>query len=143
MESGDPKLAESLPQFTKLPSGVEYVDTRVGTGDTASVGKTVALQWVLRRSNGYFVDSSATHDSFPFIYKVGDTKKCIPGFDEAIRGMKQGGRRRFTVPPSLAYQETGDDKPGPMPDGFGPRRQIEVRKGSETWYFEVALQKVR
>ena len=38
---------------------------------------------------------------------------------------------------------TGDDKPGPMPPGFGPRRQIETRKDRETWYFEVELTKLR
>ena len=79
--------------------------------------QTVSFQWVLRDSRGYFVDSSAEHDFDPFIYKVGDATKAIPGFDQAIRGMRKGGRRRFTVPPEVAYRATGDDKPGPMPTG--------------------------
>jgi len=60
----------------------------------AEVGKTVQFQWVLRRSNGYFVDASSNYDNEPFIYKVGNTKKVVPGLDEAIRGMKVGGVRR-------------------------------------------------
>jgi hypothetical protein len=40
-----------------------------GTGLEVTEGSTVTLQWVIRRSNGYFVDSSATHDYDPFIYR--------------------------------------------------------------------------
>eukprot|EP00614_Pseudopedinella_elastica_P000714 CAMPEP_0172591054 /NCGR_PEP_ID=MMETSP1068-20121228/9734_1 /TAXON_ID=35684 /ORGANISM="Pseudopedinella elastica, Strain CCMP716" /LENGTH=210 /DNA_ID=CAMNT_0013387271 /DNA_START=136 /DNA_END=768 /DNA_ORIENTATION=+ len=133
-----------LPEFRTLPSGVRVLDIVEGTkSEPAEEGKTVSFQWVLRDSRGYFVDSSAEHDFDPFIYKVGDATKAIPGFDQAIRGMRKGGRRRFTVPPEVAYRATGDDKPGPMPTGFGPRRQIEVKKGRETWYFEVELRNVR
>lgn len=85
----------------KLPSGVEYFDAKVGTGNAAEEGKTVQFQWVLRRSNGYFVDASSNYDNEPFIYKVGNTKKVIKGVDEAIRGMKVGGIRRVNIPPNM------------------------------------------
>lgn len=103
----------------KLPSGVEYQDAVVGTGDSlVKEGSSVQFQWVLRRSNGYFVDASSNYGDEPFIYKVGNTKKVIKGLDEAIRGMKVGGIRRINIPPKMAFTEgVGDDKPGPMPDG--------------------------
>jgi len=130
--------------FITLPSGVKYYDFVEGTGDVAEVGKSVQFQWVLRRSNGYFVDSSAVYGNEPFIYKVGNVKKVIAGLDEGIRGMRVGGIRRLIVPPELAYVAgVGDDKPGPMPQGFGPRRQILSRLGTERWYFEIQLLKVR
>lgn len=70
-----------------LPSGVEYYDAILGQGDDiVREGSSVQFQWVLRRSNGYFVDSSNNYDKEPFIYKVGNTKKVIKGLDEAIRG---------------------------------------------------------
>ena len=48
------------------------------------------------------------------------------------------------VPPSLAFVEgVGDNLPGPMPAGFGPRRQIETRRDKETWYFEIEVTKVK
>ena len=101
---------------TKLPSGVQFFDVKVGDGNQAEVGKTVQFQWVLRRSNGYFVDASSNYNDEPFIYKVGNTKKVIKGLDEGIIGMKVGGVRRITIPPQLAFVEgVGDDKPGPMP----------------------------
>ncbi len=53
-------------------------------------GRTVQLLWVLRRANGYFVDSSTKYNNEPFIYRVGNKQKIIQGLDEGIRGMRQG-----------------------------------------------------
>ncbi len=139
MDTGDAN--SNLPSFKSLPSGVQFFDIVEGSGEEAKEGKSVTLQWVLRDSRGYFVESSK--GSEPFIYRVGNLKAAIAGFDEGIRGMKVGGRRRITVPAGSAYKETGDGKPGPMPDGFGPRRQIDSRKARETWNFEVELKKMR
>ena len=104
---------------------------------------------MLRKSNGYFVDSSERNDSVPFIFTVGDGK-AIQGLDQAIRGMKVGGVRRILIPPSLAYVEGLEDgKPGPMPSGFGPRQQVRriqtVRKDvpGEYVYLEVQLTRVQ
>ena len=73
--------------YTTLPSGLTYADTRVGTGEEAVEKSKVNIQWVLRKSNGYFVDSSEVNDSVPFIFNVGDGK-AIAGVDEGVRGMK-------------------------------------------------------
>lgn len=128
----------------KLESGLQYYDATVGDGAVVEEGKTVQFQWVLRRQNGYFVDASSNYGSEPFIYKVGNLKKVIKGVDEGIRGMRVGGVRRLLIPASLAYvQGVGDGLPGPMPDGFGPRRQIETRREREVWYMELQVAKVR
>ena len=60
-------------EFEKLPSGARYADLKCGTGAaTVQRGSRVSLQWVLRRSNGYFVDSSQTKDNNfdPFVFTV-------------------------------------------------------------------------
>lgn len=95
--------------YVKLPSGVTYADLRVGNGEEAIVGKKANLQWVLRRSNGYYVEASKDNDSVPFIFNVGDSKKAIAGLNEGIQGMKVGGVRRLLIPPSLAYVEGLED----------------------------------
>lgn len=61
---GDSVEAEVLPReaYNKLDSGVIYADISKGSGETVKAGSKVNLQWVLRRSNGYFVDSSAVSD---------------------------------------------------------------------------------
>lgn len=135
--------------YVKLPSGVVYADLRPGKGATVGQGSKVNLQWVLRKSNGYFVDSSAVQDDVPFIFSVGDGT-AIAGLDQGIRGMQEGGVRRILMPPSLAYVEGLEDgKPGPLPTGYGPRQQMRrvqtVRKDvpGEYVFLEVQATRVR
>ena len=109
----------------KLASGVSYEDLRPGSGEIVEQGKRVNIQWVLKRSNGYLVDSSERNEGVPFIFTVGDPKGAIAGLDEGIRGMKVGGIRRIIIPPELAYVDGVEDgKPGPVPSGFGPKQRI-------------------
>ena len=49
---------KSVGAMQKLKSGVRYIDLKEGSGAGVSSGSRVSLQWVLRRSNGYFVTSS-------------------------------------------------------------------------------------
>jgi FKBP-type peptidyl-prolyl cis-trans isomerase len=149
---GSDEQADPIPKeaYVKLPSGVVYADIRVGSGfESAQVGNRVNIQWVLRRSNGYFVDSSQVQGDVPFIFTVGDGK-AIVGLDEAIRGMKAGGVRRMLIPLKYSYVSGLDDgKPGPLPAGFGPRQQMrrvqEVRKDvpGEYIFLEVQATRVR
>jgi FKBP-type peptidyl-prolyl cis-trans isomerase 2 len=107
------------------------------------------MNWVLRKSNGYFVDSSEVQ-GVPFIFTVGDKKTVISGVNEGVRGMKSGGTRRLLIPPSLAYVDGLEDgKPGPLPLGFGPRQQMRrvqnIRKDvpGEYVFLEVQITRVR
>ena len=133
--------------FKVLPSGLEIADFKVGKGEaTVEEGRTVVFQWVLRRSNGYFVDASSNYGEDgegDFIYKVGNKAKVIAGIDEGIRGMKVGGVRALKIPPAIAYRAVGDNVPGPMPAGYGPRRQILTRIDSEVWYVQVRILKIK
>jgi FKBP-type peptidyl-prolyl cis-trans isomerase len=137
--------------YKKLDSGVIYADLRPGGSSdaVATTNSRVNLQWVLRKSNGYFVDSSANQNGVPFIFTIGDGT-AIQGVDEGIRGMKVGGVRRLLIPPSLAYVEGLEDgKPGPLPNGFGPKQQMrrvqKIRKDvpGEYVYLEVQLTRMR
>ena len=152
---GDSVEAEVLPReaYKKLDSGVIYADISKGNGETVKEGSKVNLQWVLRRSNGYFVDSSAVSDSVPFIFTVGckdNGDAAIEGLDEGIRGMKSGGTRRILIPPRLAWiGGVVDGKPGPLPTGFGPRQQMRrvmetrIDVPGEYIFLEVKVTKVR
>jgi FKBP-type peptidyl-prolyl cis-trans isomerase len=135
--------------YHKLDSGVVYADLRRGSGEEVKPGSRVNLYWVLRKSNGYFVDSSEVNGGVPFIFTVGDGN-AIQGVDEGTRGMRLGGVRRLLIPPSLAYTEGLEDgKPGPMPSGFGPRQQMRrvqgVRKDvpGEYVFLEVQVTRLR
>ena len=128
-------MYENAPIFEtspiKLSSGVSYQDLRFGEGLDVDVGKRVNIQWSLKRSNGYSIDSSSNHDGVPFIFTVGASpssglQRGVPGLDQGIRGMKVGGIRRIVFPPELAYVEGLDDgSPGPIPPDFGPQQRIK------------------
>ena len=136
-------MYENGPSIQSSPikigdTGVTYQDLRNGDGDIIEEGKRVNIQWVLKRSNGYDIDSSSNNDGVPFIFIVGNdgsegtpTKnnnnynRAIPGLDLGVRGMKVGGIRRIVIPPNMAYVEGVEDgKPGPVPTGFGPKQRI-------------------
>jgi len=149
---GDSIESEVLPReaYNKLDSGVIYADISKGSGEQVKEGSKLNIQWVLRRSNGYFVDSSAVSDSVPFIFTVGDPNGAIAGLDEGIRGMKMGGTRRILIPPRKAWMTGVDDgKPGPIPAGFGPRQQMRrvmkdrIDVPGEYIFLEVKLSRVR
>lgn len=62
--------------FNGWVASVQITDIVVGDGAAADTGKGVTLQWVMRRSNGYYVSSSAEGEGEPFIYRV-STVVCI------------------------------------------------------------------
>jgi len=81
-------------------------DLVVGTGATAVAGDTLSVSYVGTLTNGQTFDSSP---AYPFRLGVG---AVIAGWDQGIPGMKVGGRRRLTIPPSLAY---GNQQVGSIP----------------------------
>ena len=85
-------------------------DLVVGTGATAAVGDTVSVHYVGTLTNGTEFDSSYSRNQ-PFTFRVG-AGQVIAGWDQGIPGMKVGGKRRLTIPPSLGY---GNQANGPIP----------------------------
>ena len=116
----------------RLSSGTTIQDLRLGDGPIIEEGQRVNIQWSLKRSNGYIIDSSSNHDGVPFIFIVGNHEKnspyrAIQGLDDGIRGMKVGGIRRIIMPPSQTYVEglNNENCPGPIPPDFGPKQRID------------------
>jgi len=81
-------------------TGLVKEDVTVGTGATAVNGDRVTVSYV-----GSFTDGR-TFDQGTFSFTLG-TGAVIPGFDQGVNGMRVGGRRRITVPPSLGYGSQG------------------------------------
>jgi FKBP-type peptidyl-prolyl cis-trans isomerase len=80
-------------------------DLVVGTGATAVAGDTVTVNYVGTFTDGTVFDSSYVRGQ-PFTFQVG-VGQVIAGFDQGVLGMKVGGKRRLTIPPSLAYGSQG------------------------------------
>lgn len=86
------------------PTKLEAQDLVVGTGTTAADGMTVNVQYLgANYTDGKAFDSSWSRGqpaSFPL-------SGVIPGFKDAIIGMKIGGRREVVIPPALGYGSQG------------------------------------
>lgn len=80
-------------------------DLVVGTGATAAVGDTVTVHYVGTFTSGTKFDSSYDAGQ-PFAFRIG-AGQVIAGWDQGVPGMKVGGKRRLTIPASLAYGSQG------------------------------------
>jgi FKBP-type peptidyl-prolyl cis-trans isomerase len=94
------------------PSGLQYIETQLGTGPEAVSGKSVTVHYTGWLTDGNKFDSSRDRGQ-PFRFGLG-AGQVIKGWDEGVQGMKVGGRRKLTIPASLGYGERGV---GPIPPG--------------------------
>nr|KAF7420462.1 hypothetical protein H0235_010759 [Vespula pensylvanica] len=74
------------------------------TGAVAKLGKLVSVYYVGRLKNGKKFDEKKQGNGFKF--KLGKGQ-VIKGWDLGIVGMKVGGKRQITIPPSMAYGAKG------------------------------------
>lgn len=99
---------------------LESTDLRPGTGETAEPGLTVRVQY-----RGVLLDGTefvSTYDEHPLTFTLG-AHEMIPGLEQGIVGMREGGKRQLVVPPAL---------------GFGDRERPLVPPNSHL-VFEVEL----
>jgi peptidylprolyl isomerase len=102
-------------------------DVVEGDGAAAKSGDELEVEYVgIAQSTGEEFDSSWERQE-PFTFELG-AGNVIPGWDEGLVGMKEGGRRLLVIPGDLAYGETG------QPPDIGP---------DETLVFAVDLVAVR
>jgi len=92
-----------IPQ--QLPTSLTATDQVVGTGAEAKAGDTVTVNYVGMLPNGQVFDASANHGQ-AFSFQLG-AGQVIPGWDQGLVGMKEGGKRRLIIPPDLAYGSRG------------------------------------
>lgn len=84
--------------------GIEELE--VGAGTEALSGATVTVHYVgVSWSTGAEFDASWNRGD-PFSFALGKGQ-VIVGWDQGVAGMKVGGRRRLTIPPSLGYGASG------------------------------------
>ena len=111
----------------KTTGGVQYSDTKVGTGAEATPGKKVEVHYTGKlQKNGKKFDSSVDKDK-TFTFGLGQ-REVIQGWDEGVAGMKEGGKRLLFIPSKLGYGEPGYGRDIP------PNSDL---------YFEVELIKVK
>ena len=96
-------------------------DLVVGTGATAAAADLVTVNYVGTLTNGTKFDSSYDRNQ-PYTFRLG-AGQVIAGWDQGLVGMKVGGKRRLTIPPSLGY---GSQANGPIPPNSTLIFEIEL-----------------
>jgi FKBP-type peptidyl-prolyl cis-trans isomerase len=91
---------------TAPPTKLVTKDLVQGTGQPASQGKTVTVNYVgVLYKNGKEFDSSWSRNQ-PFTTAL-SPGSVISGWVQGLNGMKVGGRRELIIPPSLGYGKAG------------------------------------
>ena len=88
-----------------LNNDLEIEDIKVGDGPEVKKGDEIVINYTGTFLDGKKFDSSYDHGK-PFEVKIG-VGYVIKGWDIGVIGMKPGGKRKLTIPPSLAYGERG------------------------------------
>ncbi len=86
-------------------SNLKIEDLKVGTGDSPKPGEVVSVHYTGWLQDGTKFDSSVDRGE-PFEFVIGQGQ-VIRGWDEGVMTMKEGGKRRLTIPPEMAYGERG------------------------------------
>nr|XP_043628292.1 peptidyl-prolyl cis-trans isomerase FKBP20-2, chloroplastic isoform X2 [Erigeron canadensis] len=85
--------------YTRRESGLIYRDFEVGSGDFPKSGQQVTFHYIGYNESGRRIDSSYQQGT-PAKIRMG-TNALVPGFEEGIKDMKPGGKRRIIIPPEL------------------------------------------
>jgi peptidylprolyl isomerase len=103
-------------------TGLKTYDIVVGEGAEAKAGDKTALHYRGWLEDGTMFDSSHKRNQ-PIDVAIA-TGQVIPAWDEAVVGMKVGGKRSLLAPPELAYKDRGF--PGLIPPNATLRFDVEL-----------------
>lgn len=115
----------STKNDTQKVEELKIEEIKVGTGKEATPGSSVTVHYTGWLTDNTKFDSSVDRGK-PFSFKLG-IGQVIKGWDEGVKGMKEGGKRKLTVPPHL---------------GYGARGAGRVIPPNATLVFDVELLKV-
>ena len=128
--SADEQEKKSESKMIKTATGLQYEDTKVGTGASPAKGQTCVMHytgWLWENgAKGKKFDSSLDRGT-PFSFLIGQGR-VIKGWDEGVSTMKVGGKRTLLIPPDL---------------GYGSRGAGNVIPANATLLFEVELLEVK
>jgi peptidylprolyl isomerase len=96
---------EMVGDTVVTPSGLKYIDIKVGDGATPEKGQMVEVHYTGWLTDGTKFDSSRDRGQ-PFTFPLG-MGRVIKGWDQGVATMKVGGERKLIIPPDLAYGARG------------------------------------
>lgn len=104
-----PATAQQTGKPMTTASGLQIIDSQVGTGASPKTGQTCVMHytgWLYENGKkGAKFDSSMDRGK-PFEFAIG-RRMVIGGWDEGVATMKVGGKRTLIIPPDLGYGARG------------------------------------
>src|SRR6185437_1457767 len=99
-------LSKNNIQAQKTDKGTFYVVQSEGSGPQVDSGKEVSVRYTgkLMPSGKIFESNMTGPGNAPLKFVVG-TGRIIPGWDDALRKVKQGGKGTLYVPAYMAYDQ--------------------------------------
>mmetsp|Transcript_51624 Transcript_51624/g.85620 ORF Transcript_51624/g.85620 Transcript_51624/m.85620 type:complete len:245 (-) Transcript_51624:162-896(-) len=88
---------KQLVEWNTTASGCRYVDEFIGTGDQPEKLQVVSVHYTVTLLNSG-TSLGTSRGRWPLTFALG--KHSVPIWDEALKDMRVGGRRRLIVPPS-------------------------------------------
>ena len=118
-------LADKKITTKPTESGLIYIEKTKGNGPVAAKGKKVKMIYIGRLTDGTLFDTNVEkvakennmfqegrpYDAFEFTVGNGEV---IPGWDEALQLMKEGGKATFIIPSKIGYGEMSQGKIKPF-----------------------------
>jgi peptidylprolyl isomerase len=116
--------AGEVGKLVTTASGLQYIDQKIGTGKSPRIGEDILVNYrgTLKKDGKEF-DSSAKAGGPAFL----NLGAVIPGWQEGLKTMREGGKRKLIIPSALGYGKRGS------PPVIGP---------DEDLVFEIELVKV-
>jgi peptidylprolyl isomerase len=109
LAAAGPAAAQTQGKAMTTETGLQIIDTTIGTGASPKTGQTCVMHYT-----GWLSDGGAKGKKFdssvdrgtPFEFPIG-MKRVIAGWDEGVATMKVGGKRTLIIPPELGYGARG------------------------------------
>jgi len=89
-----------------MKNGIRYKEIKEGDGQPIKPGQKIAVYYVGQLPDKKVFDKAITGEGFEFTFGKGEV---IKGWDEGLKGMNVGGKRRLVVPANLGYGKEGTD----------------------------------
>jgi hypothetical protein len=123
-EVGEAKVAADMAAnpIIKLSDGVRYKRVREGSGATVSGNDVVDVAYSISTAGGSYMysrgfgfekDSDGVVDAGDFLRVRLGSQDVPKGIEIALRGMKEGEKRRVELPPGDVGFDSSDWKPAP------------------------------
>ena len=90
----------------KMENGLIIEEIIIGEGEEAKDYNKVVVNYTGTLEDGSVFDSSLNPGRSPFTFTLG-AGSVIKGWDQGLKDMKVGGKRKLIIPPELAYGENG------------------------------------